>query len=122
MLVDGDNILWSLQVDHQLSALTKLDIVVSPFPLSDVGCLTARRESFAVRPAFGARILTMTRTRLGTVVDETRMAPVLEASGARSLPFLGGTWVITIFLEMAILKSTAIFLLICQVFHFANQY
>ncbi|XP_042145329.1 KICSTOR complex protein ITFG2 isoform X1 [Ixodes scapularis] len=27
MLVDGDNILWSLQVDHQLSALTKLDIV-----------------------------------------------------------------------------------------------
>lgn len=27
MLVDGDNILWSLQVDHQLFALTKLDIV-----------------------------------------------------------------------------------------------
>ncbi|XP_064481058.1 KICSTOR complex protein ITFG2-like [Ornithodoros turicata] len=27
MLVDGDSILWSLQVDHQLFALTKLDIV-----------------------------------------------------------------------------------------------
>lgn len=27
MLVDGDNILWALQVDHQLSVLTKLDIV-----------------------------------------------------------------------------------------------
>ncbi|KAK8787224.1 hypothetical protein V5799_022999 [Amblyomma americanum] len=26
MLVDGDNILWSLQVDHQLFALTKMDI------------------------------------------------------------------------------------------------
>lgn len=27
MLVDGDNILWSLQVDHQLFALAKMDIV-----------------------------------------------------------------------------------------------
>lgn len=27
MLVDGDNILWSLQVDHQLFALSKMDIV-----------------------------------------------------------------------------------------------
>ncbi|XP_023242288.1 KICSTOR complex protein ITFG2-like isoform X2 [Centruroides sculpturatus] len=26
MLVDGDNILWSIQVDHQLFALTKLDM------------------------------------------------------------------------------------------------
>lgn len=29
MLVDGDETLWSLQVDHQLFALSKLDLLVS---------------------------------------------------------------------------------------------